>query len=82
MYEPHPTCAHCGGRINLFECLWRELRNGEVRASYALDLNGLQRHGRRLWHVGCLHALRMPYWTTDDILPALVEDRELVGAAS
>jgi hypothetical protein len=53
-YAPRPTCAKCGQRIKLFECLWRELGSGAVRASYAVDLRGLQRPGRRLWHVGCL----------------------------
>jgi hypothetical protein len=49
-----PTCAHCGERISLFECLWRELASGAVHASYAVDLQGIQRANRRLWHVGCL----------------------------
>jgi hypothetical protein len=48
-----PTCARCHTRIRPLEFLWRELDSGAVRASYALDLCGLQRRGRRLWHVGC-----------------------------
>jgi hypothetical protein len=51
-----PTCDHCGRRITLFECLWRELPDGELRASYAVDLQGLLRAGSRLWHVQCLVA--------------------------
>jgi len=49
-----PTCARCGERICLFECLWRERSSGAVHASYAVDLQGISRANRRLWHVGCL----------------------------
>ena len=58
--NPTPTCAHCHKRIRLFECLWRELESGAVRASYALDLCGIQRTGRRLWHVGCYDPMAAP----------------------
>jgi hypothetical protein len=53
-FATRPTCSHCGRRINLFECLWRELPGGELRPSFALDLQGIQRRSRRLVHVGCL----------------------------
>ena len=53
-HAAQPTCARCGGRITLFECLWRELGSGAVRASYAVDLQGISRPDRRIWHVGCL----------------------------
>lgn len=59
-HTPNPTCAHCHMRIHLFECLWRELDSGTVRASYAVDLGGLQRNGRRLWHVGCYDPIVSP----------------------
>jgi hypothetical protein len=59
-YTTTPSCAHCHARIRLFECLWRELETGTVRASYALDLSGLQHTGRRLWHVGCYDPMQVP----------------------
>jgi hypothetical protein len=49
-----PTRAHCGERISLLECLWRELASGAAHASCAVDLQGIRRADRRLWHVGCL----------------------------
>jgi hypothetical protein len=58
--SPTATCAHCHRRIRLFECLWRELDSGAVRASYAVDLCGLQRNGRRTWHVGCYDPMAAP----------------------
>jgi hypothetical protein len=49
-----PVCAHCGGRIRLLDCLWKELDAGTVRASYALDFADGRRRPRRVWHPGCL----------------------------
>jgi hypothetical protein len=52
--QPHSICAECGQRIHRFECLWKELASGDVRASYALDLEAVGRHDRRVWHPDCL----------------------------
>ena len=52
--QTHPICAECGQRIHRFECLWKELASGAVRASYTLDLEGVGCHDRRVWHPGCL----------------------------
>jgi len=78
----HATCAHCGQRISLFECLWRELGSGAVRASYALDLEVLQREGRRLWHVGCFVPATVRQPSFEEIVSVLVEERELTGAVA
>jgi len=77
-----PTCACCGGRILLFECLWRELASGAVRASYAVDLQGIQGSGRRLWHVGCLApaTATAPSPSFERIVRSLAAEPELAGA--
>jgi hypothetical protein len=64
---------HCGRRITLFECLWRELPGVELRASYAVDLHGRQHASSRLRHVDCLvaAALAMPAPALEHEPPAL-----------
>lgn len=56
----HPTCWRCSQPIRRFECLWRELPSGAVRASYAVDLETLVSVPRRLWHVGCYDPMANP----------------------
>jgi hypothetical protein len=78
----HPTCARCGGRITLFECLWRELGSGAVRASYAVDLEGIRRHDRRIWHVGCLVPQAAGERAAQRLAAPPVLSRELAAAAA
>jgi hypothetical protein len=54
--EPlHPTCAHCGDRIGVYEPLWLELADGALHRSSYLNLGDYPELDRsRLWHLGCL----------------------------
>jgi hypothetical protein len=54
-------CAMCGDRIGVYEPIWLELPDGELRRTSYLNLGDHPEHeGARLWHFDCLIQAAIP----------------------